>query len=138
MINAHVTLCGRIANPGGLKSIGDHVKLGFRMAVDRRTKIGDEWKNVPTWWTVEIWGRDAEYLATRIASGAQVTVMGEPYSEEWTTREGEKRTDLRVRAHAVLMVRTAADAPPAPAPASDPRAPPSPKPAAAGDGETPF
>lgn len=136
MINAHVTLCGRIAIPGALKSIGDHVKLGFRMAVDRRAKIGDEWKNVPTWWTVEIWGRDAEFLSTRIAKGVQVTVMGEPYSEEWTTREGEKRTDLRVRAHAVLMTRAAADAPAATA--TDPGAPPSPKPAAAGDDEPPF
>lgn len=135
MINAHVTLCGRIANPGALKPIGDHVKLGFRLAVDRRAKVDNEWQNVTTWWTVEIWGKDAEFLAKRIAKGSPVTVMGEPYSEEWTAADGTKRTDLRVRAHAVLMTRAATDAPAAPA--SDLGAPPSP-PAVGDSQEPPF
>ena len=139
MINAHVTLSGRIANPGELKPVGDHVKLGFRLAVDRRAKVAGEWRSIPTWWTVEIWDKDADFRAKRIAKGLQVTVLGEPYSEEWTTREGEKRTDLRVRAHSVLLPpRAAVD--PAAEPASDPQAPPAPRPAPAADAgdEPPF
>lgn len=132
MINATVNLIGRVANPGALKAIGEHHKLGFRLAVDRRAKVDGEWQNVPTWWTVEIWGKDAEFVSKRIAKGMKVTVMGEPYSEEWTAADGGKRTDLRVRAITVdLPARTDA-------PASDPGAPPSPKPAAAGDDEPPF
>lgn len=138
MINATCTLVGRCAQPGELKYFGENPKLGLRLAVDRRAKVADKWENVTTWWTVEIWGKDAVFLHPRLAKGAAVTVIGEPYSEDWQTREGEKRTALRVRAHSILLhQRPAAAEGSDDGPATDPAAPRSKAPAGEGD-EPPF
>jgi single-stranded DNA-binding protein len=70
-------------------------------------------RKVSTFFECEYFMPDSErgqnYLARAMGKGAKVAVEGEPYANEWTDREGNKRTSIRVDVRA-LDILTAAPA----------------------------
>ena len=105
MSHANTTLTGFVAECGQLTPVGQTQYLGFRLATNRRAKVGAEWQDVPTWWSIRLWGDRAAGLAQRLAKGDYVFVSGEPFTEEWTGRDGHKRQTLRLDAKQVEIER---------------------------------
>lgn len=83
-------LPGHVGNPGKLETVEGQLKFGFRLAVNRREKVDGAWVERVTWWTVTIWGKQAEWLSRRLVKGSGVTVIGEPYLDTWTKRDGSQ------------------------------------------------
>lgn len=66
----------------------------FRLAVDEATRPGDE--QTSQWYTVELWGRNAERACELIKKGANVTVEGRLKHEEWVDGENKHRCKLLI------------------------------------------
>jgi single-strand DNA-binding protein len=83
---------GHITADTELKQAGDKSYAKFSLAVDTRAKINGEWGKRTTFWRCTVWGKDAEWLARDAHKGSLVLVAGEPYSEDYTDKEGNKKT----------------------------------------------
>ncbi len=87
----------------------------FRLAVDEPRGNGDE-PPPPQWFTVELWGRQAERAVELVSKGASVEVEGRFKFEQWTDRDNKPRYNLIV-ANADFIVHKDAgqsrEAPPA-------------------------
>ena len=68
----------------------------FSVAVTERQTIRGERKDVTTWLRCKLFGAAAEYAAESLSKGTRVIVMGKMRQEDWTTREGEKRSTMTV------------------------------------------
>lgn len=73
----------------------------FRMAVNSRRKSGEEWEDHTDWIRVSMGGPRAQYLSEHLAKGLRVTVVGNLKIDEYTSRDGDKRTSLDVWADEV-------------------------------------
>lgn len=102
---------------------------------------------------VAVWDKQADLCRTYLSKGSPILIEGKLQMDEWTSKEGEKRSKLRVRAERIQFLGARRGgtegepgAPgPARRPASGPRSEdesPSPadagEPAAANADETPF
>ena len=112
---------GHVGNPGELKNVGsDKLKLSFSVGFNRREKEGDEYVNATTWVSVEVWDKQASYLAKKLAKGTPVTVSGQIFLREWTDQEGNKRSQLRIKAERVIPhAKSPVDRAQAPTPPAD-------------------
>lgn len=63
----------------------------------RKNREGAQ-ENTTTWFQVTLWGRQAEVASQYLVKGKQVFIEGRLHLEEWTDREGLKRTTLKVNA----------------------------------------
>jgi single-strand DNA-binding protein len=93
-----------------------------RMPINRPgAKRGDGQE--PDWFTIEVWGDQAQAFADQCRKGSRVDVLGRVSTNSWNTREGEARTDLIVKPEVWrLLEQPAAQAAPAQAPAVAPAA----------------
>ena len=73
----------------------------------------------PDWFTLEVWGEQAQAFADQCRKGGRLDVMGRVKTNRWTTQAGEQRIDLIVTAEAWKSLEQPA-APPAQAPAQHP------------------
>lgn len=62
-----------------------------------KDKNTGETKEQTTWHKVTFWGRQAEICGEYVKKGSQIYVEGQPYTEEWTDKEGIKRYSGKVR-----------------------------------------
>lgn len=68
-----------------------------RLAIQHRKKVGDTWENAATTWLdCQAWDALAENMAASIKKGDRVIVTGRLSTEEWTGKDGDKRTTQRV------------------------------------------
>ncbi|MFN0088270.1 MAG: single-stranded DNA-binding protein [Blastocatellia bacterium] len=63
----------------------------------RKDKTG-EMQDITTWFRVTVWGRQAEVANQYLSKGRQVYVEGRLRMEEYTDRDGNRRTALEVNA----------------------------------------
>jgi single-strand DNA-binding protein len=97
---------------------------------DLRLAVSEKFKNrqgelveKPVFVDVVVWDRQAENCAKYLSKGSPVLVEGRLQLDEWTSKEGEKRSKLRVRANTVQFLgkpdsdsrRTSSRSEPAPA-----------------------
>ena len=78
---------------------GDAV-TGFNVAV--KSGYGQNEKTV--WVKCSLFGKRGEAVAPYLLKGQQVAVSGELSIQEWTNKEGEKVTDIAVRANDVTLI----------------------------------
>ena len=120
--SAQFTIVGRVArDPEARYFQSGTCKTQINLAVNRPgAKKGDD--TPPGWFKAELWGEDAEAAVNELRKGDLVSVTGRIATESWTTREGEQRTDLVIKAQEWGLVggnaapTPAAAAAPAPAP----------------------
>jgi single-strand DNA-binding protein len=55
-------------------------------------------KEVTTWFKVTLWGRQAEIASQYLTKGSQVYIEGRVSLEEWTDKDGNKRSSIAVNA----------------------------------------
>lgn len=90
---------------------GDAV-CDFSMATNERKKDkSGEFQDVPTWFRVTLWGKQAENASKFLAKGRQVYIEGRVSLEEWTDREGGTRQTLNVHGTDMRFIGSKGDAP---------------------------
>lgn len=65
-------------------------------------KKGDQ--ELTTWFRVQVWGKQAENVNQYLSKGSQVYVEGRLRQDEYTDKEGNKRTTLEVNASDVRFL----------------------------------
>jgi len=67
-----------------------------RLAVNDRVNRDGQWVDEPTFVDVTLWGRTAEVANEFLRKGAAVLIEGRLKLDAWETKEGEKRSKLKV------------------------------------------
>lgn len=74
----------------------------FTLAVNHRVKKGDSWEDGPTTWVrCTVWEEFGENVVESIKKGNRVIVQGKQFTQEYETKEGEKRSSLCLTVDAV-------------------------------------
>ena len=81
----------------------------FGMAVNGRVKQGDEWKEVPCFVDISVFGRTAENCSEYLNKGQQVLIEGRLNFRQWETDEGQRRSKLDVVANNVQFMARSGD-----------------------------
>lgn len=104
---ASINLFGRLTHDPELKYANDKATCGFSIAVERWTG-----KERVSWFAnCRVFGKPAEKFSESARKGDPVYVTGEPYMEDWETREGEKRKDFKVFVNTVDVLAWPDDQP---------------------------
>lgn len=141
-----VILMGNLTRDPELKTLPSGMrvaKLGLAVSETWRDRSTNELREVTCFVDIDVWDRQADLCAQYLNKGRAVLIEGRLRMDEWTNKEGEKRTKLVVRADNVRFIgpapqrnedgttspapaaayRAAAPAPAAPTAASAPTAP---------------
>ena len=76
---------------------------------ERRKDASGEMQDQTTWFDVSVWGKKAEAANQYLAKGRQVFIDGRLRQEEYTDRDGNKRTKLKVDANDFQFVGSRGD-----------------------------
>jgi len=102
-MNPVITIVGRIGQePEAVGSNG----LRLRVATNDRVKndATGEWEDKNTsWWTVKAWKRLAEQSKDVLKKGQEVIIVGKVHEENWTDKEGTKRTSYEINAESIAV-----------------------------------
>ena len=92
----------------------------FGLAVNRKFKQGDEWKDDVCFVDITVWGKQGENCAEYLSKGRPAFVEGYLKFSEWDDKkDGQKRNKLGVVAHTVQFLGSPKDSqgdPPTPVP----------------------
>ena len=77
---------------------------GFGLAINRKYKQGDEWKEEVCFVDITVWGKQAENCAEYLSKGRPVFIEGYLKLNSWETDSGEKRNKLEVVALTVQFL----------------------------------
>ena len=92
---------GRLSKDAQYKTLASG-KSVLEMNVACNTGFGDYAKT--TWLNVKMWGDKGSKIAQYLTTGTQIAASGELTNEEWTDKEGNKRSNLVVTIMNVNMV----------------------------------
>jgi single-strand DNA-binding protein len=103
--DTQVTLCGYVAKEPMFKTFGNGTSFAkFRMAFTerRRDRQTGEWSDgATTFLAVKCFRRLAENVAGSLRKGEPVMVSGRMYTHEYTSADGQKRSELQVDASSI-------------------------------------
>lgn len=77
---------------------------GFGLAINRKFKQNEEWKEETCFVDITVWGKSAENCAEYIHKGSSVFVEGRLNFRSWETEQGQKRNKLDVTASNVQFL----------------------------------
>ncbi len=105
----HVTLMGNVVAPLELRRLPSGMAVTeIRLAVNERYKDkSGEWQEKAVYVDVVVWEKQAENCAKYLDKGSPVFVEGKLQMDEWTAKDGEKRSKLRVKAQSVQFLGSA-------------------------------
>ncbi|MGK2865063.1 MAG: single-stranded DNA-binding protein [Mycobacterium sp.] len=103
MFETPFTVVGTVITDPIPRRVGEHNYLKFRVVSNSRKRTPDgNWENGnPLYLTVNCWGRVADGAAGVIYKGDPVVVVGYIYTDEYEDKEGNRRSDVEVRANSV-------------------------------------
>ncbi len=76
----------------------------FGLAVNRKYKAGDEWKEEVCFVDITVWAKQAENCAEYLHKGSPVFLEGRLNFQSWETDTGQKRTKLEVVANNIQFL----------------------------------
>ncbi len=92
----NITIIGHLGADAERRKAGEHDVTSMRVACN--TGWGEA--KTTTWWSVDVWGRPAEWVG-KLRKGAAVTVIGEAYARAWKDKNGAERLTPSIRASGV-------------------------------------
>lgn len=99
----NVTLIGRVARDIELKKTQSGVSVAtIVVAVDR--DFSPNGKREADFISVEVWNKVAEYCAGNIEKGRLISVQGSIRTNRYETKDGQKRTNVIVRANRITTL----------------------------------
>ena len=100
----HVIIIGRLTKDIVLKFTSGGMAIGsFSIAVNRRTKKGEQWVEEASFFDVSLFGKSAEGLAQYLTKGKQVAVEGELRQDRWQ-QDGQNRSKVYISANNVQLL----------------------------------
>ena len=78
----------------------------FSIAVNRRRKVGDEFKDETEWFNIVCFSRTAENVNQYLSKGQKVYVEGRFQSSEYVGQDGNQRKSFEVIANDVTFLST--------------------------------
>jgi len=101
-----VILIGNVGNDPEMRYTPNGKPVtSFRMATNYRyTTSNGERKEETDWFTVSVWGKQAESCNQYLSKGRQVYVEGRLHARSWEGQDGQMRTSLDVTANRVLFI----------------------------------
>lgn len=100
-----VLLMGNLTRDPELKFTGNGTALcKFGLAVNRKYKAGDEWKEDVCFVDITVWGKQGENCAEYLSKGRQAFISGRLHLNQWETDDGQKRSKLEVVANNVQFL----------------------------------
>lgn len=96
-----VCLIGNLTKSPELRDAGGTPVASLRLAVNGRAKRGEEWVDVPNYFNVTVWGRQAELAAEHLEKGRQVAIQGRLQWHQWEAEDGSSRQSVEVVAESV-------------------------------------
>lgn len=102
-MNPKVTLVGRLGkDPEMIGQSGTRITIATNDRV-KNDKTG-AWEDRDTsWWTVKAWKTLGQQAMATLKKGQEVIVVGTIYQENWTDKEGQKRTSYEINADSVAI-----------------------------------
>jgi single-strand DNA-binding protein len=95
------TFIGNLGQDATRNKVGDQTVCNFSIAVNKKTKDKEE----TLWIRCALWGKRAESgVVDYLTKGKQVLVMGPVDIEEYTTKDGEVRRNLRVNVNEISLL----------------------------------
>jgi len=76
---------------------------------EKRKDRSGEAQDITTWFKITVWGRKAEVANQYLSKGKHIYIEGTLRQEEWTDRDGLKRTTLAVNASDFQFLGTKGD-----------------------------
>ncbi len=103
------TIIGRAGQDAEIKYFeSGKVKTTFSLAVNRfdsKTKT-----EVPDWFNIEVWDKQAEFAGEYVKKGRQVAVDGRISISKWTDQTGEDRERFLIVANQIRLLGSKRDA----------------------------
>jgi len=76
----------------------------FGLAVNRKYKQGEEWKEDVCFVDITVWGKQAENCTEYLSKGKSVFIDGRLNFSSWESKDGQKRNKLDVVANTVQFL----------------------------------
>ena len=100
-----VLLMGNLTRDPELRFTSNGSALAkFGLAVNRKYKAGEEWKEEVCFVDITVWGKQAENCAEYLSKGRPVFVEGRLQFSTWESDDGQKRNKLEVVANTVQFL----------------------------------
>ncbi len=98
-----ITIIGNLTDAPELRfTAAGKAVANFTVAVSKRIKDGNDWKDGPTsFYRCSMWDTPAENMAESLGKGQRVIVVGEIAQRSFETNAGEKRSVFEVTASEV-------------------------------------
>lgn len=97
-------LVGRLTRDAELKYTNSGVPVTrFSVATSNRRKKGDQWVDEPSFWDVDLWGKQAESLNQYLTKGKLVAVEGNMRQDRWE-QDGMTRSKVVINANTVQLL----------------------------------
>ena len=103
-----VLLMGNLTrNPELRYTSGGTAVASFGLAVNRKFKQGDEWKDEVCFVDITVWAKQGENCAEYLSKGSLAFVEGRLNYQTWEAEGGQKRNKLEVVANNVQFLTKA-------------------------------
>ncbi|MFV1951443.1 MAG: single-stranded DNA-binding protein [Nitrospinota bacterium] len=100
-----VFLMGNLTRDPELRyTAGGSSVADFGIAVNRKYKQGDDWKEDVCFVDITVWGKQAENCAEYLNKGRGVFIEGRLQFRSWESEEGQKRSKIEVVANNVQFL----------------------------------
>lgn len=99
-----VTVVGRLTRDAELKYTNSGTAItNMSIAVNRRVKSGDQWKDEASFFDVVLWGKLGEKLSQYLLKGKQIAISGELEQKRWE-KDGQKRSKVEIKATSIQLL----------------------------------
>jgi len=107
----NVVLIGRLTRDAELKYTTSGIAVTkFSIAVNKKRKSGDTYKDEAHFFEIVLWGKSAESLHVYLKKGKQVAVTGELTQDRWE-QNGQNHSKVAVTASAIQLLGGRSDNP---------------------------
>ena len=106
-----VMLIGNVGQDPELRYTPDgNPVANFSIAVNRRRRVGEEYKDETEWFNIVCFSRTAENVNQYLSKGQKVYVEGRFQSSEYVGQDGNQRKSFEVIANEVTFLSTRSEA----------------------------
>ena len=100
----NVVLVGNLTRDAELKyTTGGTAVLKFSIAINRRSKNGDQWVDIASFFDIGMMGKSAEAVHKFLVKGKQVAIQGELRQNRWE-QDGQPRSKVEVFAFGIQLL----------------------------------
>lgn len=101
-----IVIVGHLGRDPEVRYLPDGTAVtSFSMATSEKKKDrSGEAQDITTWFKITVWGKQGEVASQYLAKGSLAYVEGRVSLEEYTDKDGNKRTSLAVRANDVQFL----------------------------------